>query len=490
MNASRRQPGSLSGVPQLTRVAPHGWRAACLQAQDDGKRFGGLFAAPLHDGSVSLRAVFGAAGEDFVILSERSPATFNETEPLFETIVDAIPAAAWDEREAHDLHHVRFAGHEPLRPLLDHDAPLETWTVPTVGHDVHEVAVGPVHAGVIESGHFRFHTVGERILHLDVRLFYKRRGLEAAAAGRSLERGIVYAQRACAACAVTNAVAYAQACEAALGVEPDRALRRMRTLLLELERVYNHLHDISMICAGVGFAAGTMAYAALKERAQQLNERLTGHRFLFGAVAVGVSALSFDEQQVSHARNELHAIRDEHATSWRELQFVSSLQQRLAGPGVLTSEDAARLGAVGPVARASGLREDTRADCPRLWYGDFRPAVQQVATGDVASRTTQRSVELEQSFAILDELLDQPLARGRTRPITDGSLIGVGRVESPRGATVCLLERDEQRVRTLHLRTGSYANWPVLAHVVAGELVPDFPLINKSFELCYACVDR
>ena len=111
-----------------------------------------------------------------------------------------------------------------MRPLLDHDAPLAAWTVPTVGHDTHEVAVGPVHAGVIESGHFRFHVVGERILHLDVRLFYKRRGLEAAAAGHPLATSLAYAQRACAACAVTNSVAYAQACEQALGLAPDREL--------------------------------------------------------------------------------------------------------------------------------------------------------------------------------------------------------------------------------------------------------------------------
>jgi Ni,Fe-hydrogenase III large subunit len=490
VKAWRSEPGNLRGAPEITRVAPRDWRTTCLRAHEHGHRFRGLFADSLEHGSVELRAVFEAAGEESVIVSERSEATFEASPPIFETIVDAIPAAAWDEREAHDLHHVRFAGHEPLRPLLDHDAPLDAWTVPTVGHDTHQVAVGPVHAGVIESGHFRFHVVGERILHLDARLFYKRRGLEAAAAGRPLAEGIAYAQRACAACAVTNTVAYAQACEATLGIEPDRELRRMRTLLLELERVYNHLHDISMICAGVGFAAGTMAYAALKERAQRLNERLTGHRFLFDTVTVGAGELSLDEHQIRHARGELQAVRDEHTTSWRELQFVSSLQQRLAGPGAVSSEDAARLGAVGPVARACGLREDARADSPRLWYGDFGVVTPARATGDVASRMAQRSVELDQSLALLQDLLTTPLTRGRTRPATAGSNIGIGRVESPRGATICLLERDGQRVRTLHLRTGSYANWPVLAHAVAGELLPDFPLINKSFELCYACVDR
>jgi Ni,Fe-hydrogenase III large subunit len=483
MRAWRSAPASLRAAPEIKRVVAGAWRAACLDAHKDGERFGGLFAAARPDSPVELRAVFSSPTRERVIACETSAGAV-------ETIVDAIPGAAWDEREAHDLHGLRFVGHDPLRPLLDHDAPLEAWTVPTVGHDPHQVAVGPVHAGVIESGHFRFHVVGERVLHLDLRLFYKRRGLEAAAAGKPLDEAIAYAQRACAACAVTNTVAYAQACEAALGLEPDRELRQTRTLLLELERVYNHLHDISMICAGVGFAPGTMAYAALKERAQRLNEHLTWHRFLFDTVSVGNSELSFDTGDLDHARRELHAILQEHTTIWRELQFVTSLQQRLAGVGILSREDAERLGAVGPAARASGVREDVRADSPRLWYGEFRPTVSDAAAGDVASRTAQRALELAQSLELLDELLARPLPQGRAHAATDGASIGIGRVESPRGATVCLLERDGQCVRAVHLRTGSYANWPVLAQAVTGELLPDFPLINKSFELCYACVDR
>jgi Ni,Fe-hydrogenase III large subunit len=468
---------------QVTAVAPAGWRTACLAAQGGGERFDGLFATARDAGAVELRAIFSSPDGERVIACETP-------DRAVASIIDAIPAAAWDEREAHDLHDLRFSGHEPLRPLLDHRAPLAAWTVPTVGHDTHEVAVGPVHAGVIESGHFRFHVVGERILHLDVRLFYKRRGLEAAAAGRPLAAALAYAQRACAACAVTNTVAYAQACEAALGLDPDRELRRVRTLLLELERVYNHLHDISAICAGVGFAPGTMAYAALKERAQRLNQRLTGHRFLFDTVRVGASDQVLDGAAVDHARGVLREIRDEHANTWRQLQFAASLQERLGDVGVLSGADAERLGAVGPAARAAGVRADARADSPRLWYGGFHPVVAPRPAGDVASRMTQRALELQQSFTILDELLARPLPQGRTRPVTDPSRIGIGRVESPRGASVCLIERSGQNLRAMHLRTGSYANWPAVAHAVAGNLLPDFPLINKSFELCYACVDR
>jgi Ni,Fe-hydrogenase III large subunit len=467
----------LDDAVRLERVAPADWRASCLRAADGGERFGGLFASPGR-----LQAVFRSPATERVIVCE--------PDGVVDTLVDALPAAEWHEREAHDLHAVRFAGHEPLRPLLDHEAPLEAWTVPARGRDVHQVAVGPIHAGVIESGHFRFHVVGERILQLDLRLFYKHRGLERAAIGRTLADGLAYAQRACAACAVTNGVAYAHACEAALGLTPDRELRRARTLLLELERVYNHLHDLSAICAGVGFAPGTMAYAALKERVQRVNAALTGHRFLFGTVAVGASELDLDARATDTARAELRAAGQEHATTWRQLQFVVSLQQRLQGVGVLGRRDAERLGAVGPSARASGVRHDVRADSPRLWYYDFAPVHAPLVAGDVASRMVIRAAELEQSLDLLDELLTRPLAPGRAAAAGADSTLGVGHVESPRGETVCLIERDGDRLATLHLRTGSYANWPVLAHAVPGNLLPDFPLINKSFELCYACVDR
>lgn len=461
-------------------VARSDWRDACLHAAASAP-FGGLFAAGRGGDDVQLRAVFG----DAVV------ACHLHAGESVDTLVDALPAAGWDEREAHERWAVGFAGHEPLRPLLDHDAPHDAWTVPVHGHGVHEVAVGPTHAGIIESGHFRFHVVGERVILLDVRLGYKHRGLEQAAIGASLSGGLAYAQRACAACTVANGVAYAQACEAALGLLPDDDLRRSRTLLLELERIYNHLHDLSAICAGVGFAAGVMTYAALKERVQRACAQLAGHRFLFGTVAVGAGLLELDGDTARAVRAELSAVAQEHATVWRQLQFAVSVQDRFEGVGVLSAEDAERLGAVGPAARASGVRTDARLSAEGLWYPRFRPAEPAAgATGDVAARTAMRAAELPVSLEIVDALLEAPPGRGAVHEGGRTAAIGVGRVESPRGETVCVVEREGDDVAALHLRTGSYANWPVLAHVVPGELLPDFPLINKSFELCYACADR
>lgn len=406
------------------------------------------------------------------------------------TLVDLARSVDWDEREAADLYGVVFAGHEPCRPLLDHDAPLTAWTVPVHGDEAHQVAVGPIHAGVIESGHFRFHVVGDRILLLDARLGYKHRGLERAAQGLTLADALPVVTRACGACWVSNAVSYAHACEEALGLEVVPELARARTILLELERLWSHLNDIGAICAGVGLAAGTQRFLALVEDTRRLNARLTGHRLLFDTVAVGGSAVELDADQVRDARTTLERIRAESASAWRELLFNASFMDRMPEIGVVTTDVAVSLGAVGPAARASGLAEDVRAASPRLAYDGFVPAMLRRLAGDVQARLEQRALEVIPCLDVLDRLLDRPLLAAAATPSGTEAAIGIGRVESPRGATTCVVERNGHRVERLRLRTGSYANWPVVAHAAADNLLPDFPLINKSFELCYACADR
>jgi Ni,Fe-hydrogenase III large subunit len=454
---------------QVAAAIARGWRFGGLHATSDGAVVRTLLA----DGEGATRLV-SVGAHDGVVPS----------------IVDLVPAAGWDEREAHDLQGVGFDGHAPLRPLVDHDLRLETWTVPVRGRDPYQVAVGPVHAGVIESGHFRFHVVGDRILHLDARLFYKHRGLEQAAAAQTLDDGLAYVSRACAACAVANGVAYAHACEEALGLGPSPELARARTLLLELERIWNHLNDIAAVCAGVGLAAGNNRFAALAERGRRLNALLTGHRFLFGSVAVGGSRLRLGADDLRAARAELADLRREAGRGWRELLFNASFQDRLPDIGVVTAEAADGLGAVGPAARAAGLPIDVRAASPRLAYAGFEPVRPERAAGDVHARLEQRALELRQTFELLGVLLDRPLEPAVAEPDGEERAIGVGLVESARGATSCVVERDGDRIERVRLRTGSYANWPVVAHAAVDDLLPDFPLINKSFELCYACADR
>jgi Ni,Fe-hydrogenase III large subunit len=460
----------------MTEVVSVGaWRDAVRRELGRGRRFAGLWASE----GPELRVALTGAGDPVLL---RCPPS-----ERFASIADLVPAAAWDEREAHDLYAARFPSHDPLRPLVHHPQDPADWTVPVHGRDTHQVAVGPIHAGVIESGHFRFHVVGDRILHVDVRLFHKHRGLEREAEGRAPEEALPYVQRACAADAVSNSVAFAQACEAALGLQPDDDLRRGRTLLLELERVYNHLHDLSALCSGVGFAAGAMAFAGLKERAQRVNALVAGHRFLFGAVRIAGGA---GPDGAAEARAELVGVGEETARAWREVAFAGSVHDRLEGVGALSRDDALRLGAVGPAARAAGVAEDERAGARGLWYPGFAPAAPDEATGDVAARAEMRAAELPASLAILDELLADPPGAGAAVPAGPTVEEGLATVEGPRGRALCAVRLRDGVVRRVHLRTGSYANWPVLAHVVPGHLLPDFPLINKSFELCYACVDR
>ena len=469
-------------MTEIEHVQTRAWRASVERALADGEHFGGAWATSRGE-TPTWRALLIAA-DRFRVLS--CDATASE----IESIVDLVEAAGWDEREAHDLHGLTFPGHSPMRALAAHPEDSAQWMTPVSGEGVHQVAVGPIHAGVIESGHFRFHVVGERILAMDPRLFYKHRGLERAAEGRPAEQALTYAGRACAACSVTNTVAYAHAVESAHGLQPDRQLRVARTVLLELERLYNHLHDISAICAGVGYAPGTMAFAALKDRAQQINMRAFAHRFLFHTVRVGAAGAQLDAAAADGALRDLRELRVDSAAAWRELEFTSSLQARLNGIGILGADDAHRLGAVGPAARAAGIREDARSTSPRLAYDGFTPALIRAPAGDVGSRLRLRTIELESTYDILEELLGKPFTSGGTTPVGAGSTLGIGRVESPRGATICAVELDGTEVGRLHLRTGSYANWPSLAHATADNLLPDFPLINKSFELCYACVDR
>ena len=358
------------------------------------------------------------------------------------TIVDLAPAAGWDEREAHDLYGVRFDGHEPLRPLVDHDGPVDRFTTPVRGVDPYQVAVGPIHAGVIESGHFRFHVVGDLILHVDARLFYKHRGLERAAEGLLLEDALPVVARACAGCWVTNAVAYAHACEEALGLMPTPELARARTILLELERVWNTLNDIAAICAGVGLGGRNEPVRSARGRRQGSERaahrppvpvRLGGGRWQRSRSGRRSRARCADDARAGSAASRHGPGRHSCSTarSWTGCPTSASSM-----PTAVET-----LGVVGIAARAAGVSEDVRATSPRLAYDGFEPAVLRRAVGDVQSRLEQRALELLPSLDRLDALLADPLRPAAAAPHGGEQGIGIGRVESPRGATVCVVER-------------------------------------------------
>jgi Ni,Fe-hydrogenase III large subunit len=187
----------------------------------------------------------------------------------------------------------------------------------------------------------------------------------------------------------------------------------------------------------------------------------------------------------------LHRLEADTQAAWRDLVFNASFQDRLVDIGVLSRPEAVLVGAVGPAARSTGISDDARtSQAGWLTYDGFEPAIGERASGDVRARFDQRKLELRQTFALLGGFLSSPITADACASGDHAVAHAVTRIESPRGATICALEGDGARLDRLHLHTGSYANWPVLARIVSGNLLPDFPLINKSFELCYACADR
>ena len=440
-------------------------------------------------------AIGDAAGTD---AAATYPGTAAGTAPApaatYPSLTPLIPAAQWDEREAHDLYGILPAGHPDLRPLAVHDPTVPYRHFVAHGDGVYQLPVGPIHAGVIEPGHFRFSAVGESILHLDARLFYTHRGLERLVEGRSFDAALAVVERSCGVCTVTHATAFSRAVERLTETDIQPRARMARVLLAELERLYNHVGDLGNICAGVGFHFGTSRLGWHKEELLRLNEGLTGHRFLTGMVTPGGLRRDLDERGLAGLDASVAELDHQVRSVVRQLVRSGSFMARLHGTGVLGAAEARRLGALGVAARASGLSGDLRRDRPADGYGELDVPLTIASAGDVAARFHVRAQEAAVSVALIREVLrrlpDGPVGVPLRREAEPGTSTVVG-AEGPRGASwIWLMAGPGGTVERVHLRSASFANWPVLAGVVPGNLVPDFPLINKSFELCYACTDR
>jgi Ni,Fe-hydrogenase III large subunit/Ni,Fe-hydrogenase III component G len=461
-------------------------------------------------GRFRLHYLFSMAPEDAVLTLI---AAVPGDAPHFPAITPRVPAAHWLEREMQDLLGVIADGHPEPRPLVAHDGwprgahplrkdftPPPGWSwaprfgfTPVEGEGVFEIPVGPIHAGIIEPGHFRFSSVGEAILKLDVRLGWKYRGLETLAQGQSIPRGLEIAERACGLCAFSHALAFSSACEEAAGVLVPPRARALRSLAAELERIYNHAGDIAGMLTDIAFTAGAAEGLRLKEVVQQLIDALFGHRFLRGVCVPGGVTRDLDDAQQLWLRQVLVEVRADFEALVRAATANAMVMDRLAGTGALASAVARDLGVVGPAARAAGIAGDVRRDHPYAYYRDLDFQVPVRTDGDVIARFIVRADEIHESLNIIDQmvhhlpggLLLQPLgtlAAGRW---------GLGLVESPRGALSHWVRAGERgTIEDWRVRSASHANWPALPIAVLDNIVPDFPLINKSFNLCYACVDR
>ena len=462
-------------------------------------------------GRYRLHVMFTMAPEDAIVtLVSAVP----ELAPAYPSVAARVPAAHWLERELHDLVGVQPLGHPQLSPLVAHDGwpagahplrkdftPPSDWSwaprygfPPVEGEGVFEIPVGPIHAGIIEPGHFRFSTVGESVLRLDVKLGWKYRGLEKLAEGQSFSRGLQLAERICGSCAFSHALAYCGALEELSGLVPPPRARALRSLAAELERVHNHLGDLAGILNDCAYAVGSASLTRLKEIVHQACDTLFGHRFLRGiCVPGGVCRDLPDDAQQLWLRRVLADVRADVEDVLRAATANESVMDRLRGTGILTAEVARDLGVTGVAARASGSARDGRKDHPYAFYRDLDFFTVTHHDGDVLSRLQQRGGEIHESLNLIDQMILRlpggPLVVhiGEPQP----GRWGFGVVESPRGLLSHWLRiGSDGQIGDWRVRSASHAIWPAVAMAVPGNIVPDFPLIDKSFNLCYACTDK
>jgi Ni,Fe-hydrogenase III large subunit len=500
LDRSQRLAGA-PGVRGVDVVAAE-WRQSALDLAAGGTLLLALWTECTH--SAAARALYGS--HDFLLLVTL-PLGSGEAE--YPGIADIFPAAARMQRAAADLTGLRASGSDP-RPWLRHAAwpadyrPLAASAPPAQGAEpraddyafvrvtgdgVHEIPVGPVHAGIIEPGHFRFSVVGEKVLRLEERLGYVHKGIEQLFARTRLIEGHRLAARISGDSAVAYSWAYCQALEAlAACAVPPRA-QWLRALALEAERIANHLGDLGALGNDAGFAFGLAQFSRLKELWLRATQAALGSRYLNDFVmpgGVGADAeppriidLAACARMIETEAKILREIFDEHA----------GVRDRFVGTGIVTAELATELGLVGFAARASGRDYDLRIDLPCEPYD--RLSVQKCvrAEGDVAARVALRFDELFESIrlvaAIAAELPPGDVRVNGTMPAAGATAVGA--IEGWRGPVlVALTAGEDGGIRRCHPHDPSWQNWPALEHAIIGNIVPDFPLINKSFNLSYS----
>lgn len=433
----------------------------------------------------------------------------------FPDISGIYPHAARMQRAITDLLGLHPDGATDTRPWLNHGGwpadyfPLRKeftgaddrhWPavedysfVPVVGDGVHEIAVGPVHAGIIEPGHFRFSVVGEKTLRLEERLGYAHKGIDKRFEQFEASEGHLLAGRISGDSTVAYAWAYCMALEAAWGWNIPIRAAWLRALLLERERVANHLGDLGALGNDAAFTLGLSQFMRLKEDWLRLNKAFAGHRFMMDCIIPGGVGVDIDAVDIARIVTQCDSIEAE----VRQLQAIyedhAGLQDRFLATGIVSTALATELGLTGLAARASGIARDVRVDSPVPPYTEFGVKIASRDSGDVAARVAVRFDEVMESLRLIRQI---------AREIPDGEVVGAsggqmpggsgaGWVEGWRGGIfVALTVADGNRITRCHSHDPSWQNWPVIEYAVIGNVVPDFPLINKSFNLSYSGHDR
>ncbi len=462
-----------------------GFRLALAAAHDDGDRMRivYLFLAGWPDRRIELESCVPA------------------DDPALRSLAYLSFPAGRFEREMADLYGIRPIGHPKPRRLVRHAHWPEDWhpmradagpapEFATSGHfpfvtvegpGVYEIPVGPVHAGLIEPGHFRFSVVGETVLRLKARLWFVHRGLEKLFEGRLATGAVDLAERVSGDTSAAHALAHSLAIEDALGIELPDEVHRMRALLVELERLYNHAVDLGALANDVGFALANTHAQRIREQLLRLNAAVTGHRLLRGAIRPGGVVLRTLPDPAA-----LRSIAADLAEVAELTLRNTVVNDRFAGTAVLAPDDARALGCLGYVARASGMRTDARLEHPSTAL----PVTEITEpAGDVLARYAVRRDEFAASAALAGYLIEShtgPTQYTAAAPI-HGSASGIGIVEGWRGTIVHRVEIGaDAAITRAKIVDPSWFNWPALPVAMTDTIVPDFPLANKSFNLSYA----
>lgn len=447
----------------------------------------------------------------------------NTTE--FPSLMDTMYEATFYEREIYTFFGLTPTGHKGLQPVILHanwprdQFPLRkdfkwnhrpTFAPPGTGQKhvfqviqgegIYEIPVGPVHAGIIEPGHFRFSVAGEEIVNLEPMLGYVHKGTEKLFETLPLDKKIKLSEHISGDSSLSHSLAFCQAVESiALDIQVPARARFLRVIFAELERLANHLGDIGFIMNDTGFSFGGSQATRLREIIMQLNETLTGHRFLRGVNTIGGVTIDLTPDMINHLTTILTSLEKDFSEIIDICNGTESVLNRLKGTGKLKKEIAWDHGMVGVAARASGLNIDIRIDHPYAAYPELRFKKAVHTDCDVFARYQVRVQEVYSSLG----LIKQAAAKMPMGPVTDSqhkkdtevklekNAHALSMVEGWRGDIVSFIITDRHgKITRVAVRDPSFLNWPAVPYAVLENIVPDFPLINKSFNLSYSGYDR
>ncbi|MFA5929540.1 MAG: NADH-quinone oxidoreductase subunit C [Candidatus Micrarchaeia archaeon] len=493
------------------RVLPKYLIHACRACLANGAVFDSAFVSQGGD---------GPAGKEFNVYYLFQAAAIHRMVVIvsmghaFDALSEYVNAALWDERKIQDLTGLRLAGIPDSRPLLFHPEsgfppvhPVggmpfkhpKSNAYPMAGTGAEgefEVAVGPVHAGIIEPGHFRFHVMGEKINKMETRMFYLHRGIEKKAEGQQAAAILPLIEQISGDEAVANSVAYCSAVEQALGMTVPKRAESIRAIHMELERIYSHLADLGGMATDVGFTLPASRFAVLREDAMRLNAAISGSRFLHGQIAVGGVGADLDGAKTEMIAGTLKKMTHSLWQLERMVFTSSTFLDRAFQAGTVSKGTARDLSLVGPAARACGVHSDLRRMLPYSAYAQMtvnEPVEKE--GGDVLARFRVKLAEVNESARLILHLIaHMPQSAVHEKAAAPrkhaGAALGVGWAESARGGCTMLVEiAPNGAIKRLALRSASFRNWRALEKAVEGNIVPDFPLINKSFNLSYAGTD-